>query len=385
LTVTPWFSVYICLPRILSDLPAKDGLLLSSLGCSALSDAHITLLPHLMIVRMSNDPDQLRRDFEAMDVQESLLHSQFTGDVQSSWVCARVVFGVSLKELGEKMVGPGEVGIPTWMVAHVLLGVLDHIPDEDTLATAEDVRFDMYGDGNDDVWKYRGYPSIRINAPTACGTGFAARAMLELMSQTILQWSDCAAYIKSTEEADQEEVGNEDPVLWVVHNVQRLLRRSRLTMDNLRREFRNRLVDLRHTGPTHMPRSLVQNLHADVVTDEELAHAGREPTKVKFKSKLDEFKQIVKGDGVQMNEGEFARMKTVRILVVKFSKRRDDFARIIGEDGSKDNDVEMEMDRWSGSSDDGEDEWNDENRWIRENMQLSIILDYRPREIGHEG
>jgi hypothetical protein len=379
LTVTSYSSVYICLPRTLTPLSAKSASLVSSfqhLGCSTLSDAHMTLLPHLMIVRMKINLDELRRESEVLNVKGFVLHSQFTGDVQSSWVCERMVFGVSLKELGEKMAGPGEAGIPAWMVAHVLLGILDDVHDEESLFKAQDVRLDMYGDGSDDVWKYRGYPSIHVNVPTSYATGLAARAILELMCQTIVQWSDCAAYIKSTQEAGQEEIVNEDPVLWVLHNVQRLLRRSRLTMDDVRREFKNRLVDLRHTGPMHMPRSLVQNLHADVVTDEELAHALREPTRVKFRSKVDAFKKIVNGDGVQMSEGEFAGMKTVRILVVRFNKRRDDFARIMGEvkDGSKDNDVEMEMDRWSDSSEDGESGWNDETRWIHESLILSMVM-----------
>jgi hypothetical protein len=43
-------------------------------------------------------------------------------------------------------------------------------------------------------------------------------------------------------------------------------------------------------------------------------------------------------------------------------------------DGSKDNDVGMEMDRWSDSSEDGESGWNDETRWIHESLILSMVM-----------
>jgi hypothetical protein len=320
----------------------------------------VTLLPHLVVVRIKRDEAELRRDYEILDDKGLVLRGQFTGDVGSSWVCERVVFGVSLKEFGEMMCAQegSQGGVAGWMVAHILLRIIQQVGDDGRGGvTAQDVRLDMYGDGSEDVWRYRGYPSVVLCDMATSGN--TARSVLELMFETIAQWSDCAADIKRAVAVGQQEIITDDPIMLVLRDVQRLLQHKELGMFHVQRDFVNRLVDIRHTGPVQMPRGMVENLHADLVSDGQMAHALREPTVIPFDDEVDAFRRIVNGD-VPMSVGGLVGMKTKYILVMRFRARRDVFLKQVEkvEGVTMDKDTEMEVDE--GSSLDGEFDWEEE-------------------------
>jgi hypothetical protein len=128
------------------------------------------------------------------------------------------------------------------------------------------------------------------------------------------------------------------------------------------------LVDIRHEGPDEMPESMLEKLHMDLVTDDEMRHALREPTVLRrFVWKINAFRAIVTNEKVVMGVGGFAGKKTNRILVVRFGTKKNAFLRAVGEGGYADTDAEAddELTMPKGESEDGEFDWDDSTMFLQ--------------------
>jgi hypothetical protein len=126
-------------------------------------------------------------------------------------------------------------------------------------------------------------------------------------------------------------------------------------------ELKGRLRDIRHEGPMKLPEKMVQKLHLELVTEEEVKWAFREPTVFKFTWHFEKVQAIVTDQKVCMGRGGFAGMKTKRILVVRFGEK-EAFSRIVREGGYADTEAEAddELTIPEGESEDGQFEWDDE-------------------------
>jgi hypothetical protein len=304
---------------------------------------------------MNTDPAVLRNEFEPLDARGEVLSSQFSGFACTSWICTRPVDGPTLSEFGGKI-----DGIPGWMVAHILLGVVSQVVDGEEVK-CDDVVLDVRPQ-REGVYVYRDYPILRVDVGGAGNEEVTARLVLELMRDVIVEWSDVAGYIVSARLVGQEVLMTDEPVLLVLRDVMALLETDIVGMENVVDEFEARLVDIRHEGPMEMPAKMVQKLHVDLMTEEEVKWAFREPSVFKFTSQFEKFRAIVTNEKVDMGKGEYAGMKTKRILVARFRKKKDAFLRIVGKGGYADTEAEADDDLTmpDGESEDGQYDWDDE-------------------------
>jgi hypothetical protein len=336
LASTPLSSSTLCLPR---NILASDDDLSAS----------------LVVVRMNTDPTILRNEFEPLDARGEVLSSQFSGFASTSWFCTRPVGGPTLSEFGGKM-----HGIPGWMIAHILLGVVSQVVDGEEVKV-DDVVLDIRPQG-EGVYVYRDYPIVRVDARDAGNEDATARSVLELMRDAIVEWSDVASYIASARLVGQEVLMTNEPVLLVLRDVMALLETDIVGIENVVDEFEARLVDIRHEGPMEMPEMMVQKLHMDLMTEEEVKWAFREPAVFRFTWHIEEFRAIVTNEKVHLGKGGCAGMKTKRILVARFGSKKDAFLGIMGESEYADTEAvtDDKLTMPEGESEDGQFDWDDE-------------------------
>jgi hypothetical protein len=335
LTSTPMCSETLCFPRRI--LVSDDKLRAS-----------------LVVVRMNINTAVLRSEFEDLDAQDEVLSAQFSGDAATSWICTRPAFGPTVSQFGVAV-----KGIPDWMLGHILLGVLGQVVD------GKDVKVDdVVLDGRpqeEGTYEYRGYPVIWVELREAWVEEATARSVLKLMRDLIVGWSDVAGYIDAANRVGQQELITDEPVLLLLHDVVELLKTDVEDMAEVVDELKGRLRDIRHEGPMKLPEKMVQKLHLELVTEEEVKWAFREPTVFKFTWHFEKVQAIVTDQKVCMGRGGFAGMKTKRILVVRFGEK-EAFSRIVREGGYADTEAEAddELTIPEGESEDGQFEWDDE-------------------------
>jgi hypothetical protein len=355
LTSSPMASETLCLPRVLYPVSPSPDILTS------LSSIHAAHVPSLMVVRMNIDQTVLRTEFADLDVRGVVLRSQFTGEAASSFVCVRPVLSIGLAAFGARM-----NGIPGWMLAHILLGIM-HDVEDGAEVKSDDVALEICGE--EEVYVYRGYPIVRVDAVEDGGIGeTTARSVLRLLREVIVEWSDVASYLASAGRVGQRDITTNEPVLLVLRDVQALLEMGDVSMEYVFNALEGQLVDIRHEGPDEMPESMLEKLHVDLVTDDEMRHALRKPTVLRrFVWKINDFRAIVTNEKVVMSVGGFAGKKTNRILVVRFGTKKDAFLRAVGEGGYADTDAEAddELTMPEGESEDGEFDWDDSTMFLQ--------------------
>jgi hypothetical protein len=346
-----------CLPRVLHPVSPSPH----DIGITSLSSVHAAHVPSLMVVRMNIDQTVLRAECAELDARGVVLRSQFTGDATSSFVCVRPGGIIALSAFGARM-----GGIPGWMLAHILLGIL-HGVEDGVEVKSDGVTLEMCGE--EEVYVYRGYPIVRVDAVEDGGIGeTTARSVLRLLREVIVEWSDVASYLASAGRVGQREITTNEPVLLVLRDVQALLEMGDVSMEYVFNALEGQLVDIRHDGPDEMPAGMLEKLHVDLVTDEEMRHALREPTVLRrFVWKINDFRAIVTNKKVVMGVGGFAGKKTNRILVMRFGTKKDAFLRAVGEGGYADTDAEADdkLTMPEGENEDGEFDWDDGTMFLQ--------------------
>jgi hypothetical protein len=252
------------------------------------------------------------------------------------------------------------LGIPGWMIAHILLGVVSQVVDGEEVKV-DDVVLDVRPQG-EGAYVYRDYPIVRVDARDAGNEDATARSVLELMRDAIVEWSDVASYIASARLVGQEVLMTNEPVLLVLRDVMALLETDIVGIENVVDEFEARLVDIRHEGPMEMPEMMVQKLHMDLMTEEEVKWAFREPAVFKFTWHIEEFRAIVTNEKMHLGKGGCAGMKTKRILVARFGSKKEAFLGIMGEGEYADTEAvtDDKLTMPEGESEDGQFDWDDE-------------------------
>jgi hypothetical protein len=362
LSSSPMASETLCLPRVLHPVSPPPDVFTS------LSSIHAAHVPSLMVVRMNIDQTVLRAEFADLDARGVVLRSQFTGDATSSFVSVRPVASIALAAFGARM-----NGIPGWMLAHILLGILLNaengvrVKSNGVRVKSDGVALEMCGE--EEVYVYRGYPIVRVDAVEDGGVGeTTARSVLRLLREVIVEWNDVASYLASAGRVGQRDITTNEPVLLVLRDVQALLEMGDVSMEYVFNALEGQLVDIRHEGPDEMPESMLEKLHVDLVTDDEMRHALRKPTVLRrFVWKINDFRAIVTNEKVVISVGGFAGKKTNRILVVRFGTKKDAFLRAVGEGGYADTDAEAddELTMPEGESEDGEFDWDDSTMFLQ--------------------
>ena len=334
-------------------------------GTSALHNTQPALLPALVIVRTATQPAHLRAELDILahlhaEREGSTLHigpvalrAQLTGSAESSWVCYAPVFGPTLRELGEVVAarGSSQFYLPSWFLAHVFLQLVAGL---EFLAAAgvagggiraETVVVSLYPRGMH--YRYRGYPDVVLADFSAATRGGETddggegdvRGSLELMVEAVSRWSDSAPFIgKATVDGVVE---TDEPLLLMMQSVRELLAAEKgVSLGEVRMRFGATLERLRHEGPQHIPWTLFKVLHSDLATEEEFERALREPTVLKFETRLEEAAKILAGEPVVAGPGGCVGMKTKRIMVAKFTTKKEDYAKIVGM-RVRDEDMEM--------------------------------------------
>lgn len=124
-------------------------------------------------------------------------------------------------------------------------------------------------------------------------------------------------------------------------------------MQDLRDAFLDRLMDPRNEGPHYVVYPLAKALHNDLAEENDVGHALRESTVLRFEAWHEDFVRIIAHEPVAMGAGGHAGMKTKRTLVVQFTARKREFGRLVsgesadeevGEDVDMDADAERETD-----------------------------------------
>jgi hypothetical protein len=172
-----------------------------------------------------------------------------------------------------------------------------------------------------------------------------------------MAWSDFVVFIDF---AFQGGYIADGPVFLILRDVQRLLQRERLTMNDIIQEFVLRFNSIRQMGPEHMSRTMVEKMHADLVMSEEMVYVLRKPIILEFVWRVEAFGRIVNRDKVQMGVGGFVGMKTERILVVRFREKKGAFLRIVGEDEDEDVYGGEEVELFERGREDGKSDWDHE-------------------------
>jgi hypothetical protein len=338
-------------------------------GASELQQAHVDLLPSLVVVKMGpqvrNECDILlklhsERQDASLYVGETVMRAQFTSQADSTWMCVTPVFGPSVNEFGEAC-----GGVPGWFLAHVFLGLLGaaaFVQEEGVThghISSRNVVLNLYPTYLHH--RYRGYPDVQLvdfggAGPLGEEDG-DAKKVLEVVEEVVSMWSDCAPFLVMM----QGDVVSDEPILLVLQDVRRLLQSDApLTIAGIRARLEPKLIDIRHTGPEHIPRNLVKLLHSDLATGVEFEHALREPTTIRFGNKHEQFVRIMAGEPVNMGSGGHAGMKTSRIMVIRFTSRKTGFLRVIGEDITAEMAIDVDGKDETDVDGDGEYETADE-------------------------
>jgi hypothetical protein len=206
--------------------------------------------------------------------------------------------------------------------------------------------------------QWRGWPDVRlvglegVQEMDENGEGVKKdpKAILELMARGIGEWSDSVAFFRAATQNGVMETTYE--MLFVLRDVQEMLGIQGVGMEVLRDKLYDRLVDIRQAGPQELPREILE-VEEEMVTEEEMRVAVREPTVLTFNSKHEAFARIIADEPIEMGEGHVG-MKTGRVLVMRFTARKGVFSRMCG--------VEPEGER---SSADGE--WQVDEDYVMEN------------------
>ena len=245
--------------------------------------------------------------------------------------------------------------MPGWLAAHLFLRVLDGL----AVLRGMGVVFGQLGAGNVRVvgvgdavvggdgearWRGRGYPDVRfvgledarILEPGEKQGGVDVRGFLGMLEEVVRRRGDGAPSV--------DVLGDAHSMAGVVRDVRALLASTEvLKMENVERELRPKLEEVRSTGPETVLDELLKLLHEDLVTEKELDDAMRDPVVLRFKTKREELQRVIGNDPVVMGSGGHAGMKTMRIMVLRFTGRRNKFLRAVGEgDVDGEGDVKME-------------------------------------------
>jgi hypothetical protein len=257
-------------------------------------------------------------------------------------------------------------GIPSWLLAHICLGVLD------ALQYVHDCGVVLHGKiGAASVvlrlyptcmhHRYRGYPDVllfgflgatvtaekeegEVNEEEDEGKEEDVRSVLQVMEQVVTRWSGVAPFMGSAIDAGGgggEGDGAETALLQKAQSILAGSSDGALGVDHVRAQLAPRLEQMRHEGPDTMHQELMHLLHSDLVTGPELDRAVRDPVVIKFTAK-EEMRRIVEDVPVVMGETGNAGMKTQGIMVMRFTSRKREFLEAIREVVvEEDEDVEM--------------------------------------------
>jgi hypothetical protein len=323
LSSTATTSTYLCLPRNIPPF-SPDTATFPQLVTTNLSRANTLLLPHFRAVTLSTTPSILRNLCNRIESTnlDRIYKAQFTPLPNSSWLVTTPVFSVDLSTFGL-----AHGGIPTFFLAHILLGILD-------AGHSGVVLFDLYPRST--TWQFRGWPEVVV-----WPRDDSDEDVLWIMEQVAATWSDCVPFMDTQ--------GDDEPLLVLLREVKALRREGGVTLDGVRERFTGRLEDMRLLGPAELPVEMLRHMHADLATDREIEVAMRAPTVIRFERRYEAFLKLVAGERVDMGSGGHAGMKTVRIMVVRFGARKNQFLRIVGVDNGP----------WEAEDADGEYEVSD--------------------------
>jgi serine/threonine protein kinase len=331
--------------------PSTETYMLES-RLSTLRKRHVALLPQLVVVKMATASAHLRHDIAAIEAlgagrEYSSLHvgstinrAQLTASPESSWVCLRPVFGWTLREFGENYVG----GLPSWFVAHIFVELLESLEYVHRNEVAGGFAYNALSASSVVLnpypsyfhYRYRGYPDVVLmdfgaaRPWTISCSGKDARNLLEMLDEMVRKWSDTAPWVKTKVVGSALE-GN-DPMILLLRDIQGVLDdNGAFSLSDVKRWFGLRLEKIRASGPPNFPQLMAKDLHADLATEEELEHALRKPTVLKFGSQKHQLNRFEHHTPVAVGLGGHAGMKTNRIIVIRFTSLKAGFFRVVGE------------------------------------------------------
>ncbi|KAF1843237.1 uncharacterized protein K460DRAFT_368144 [Cucurbitaria berberidis CBS 394.84] len=358
-------------------------------GVSGLTQEYVKVLPQLVVVKMGVAPAKIRkegeiieilhrgREYSTLHIGSSIVKSQITSEASSSWLCLRPNFAPTLAQFGEASVAAGRGGIPSWFVAHTFLGLVDAVDflHKDGIMHnrlyASNVMLNLYPSYIHH--RYRGYPDIQL-IDFSCATTMAesgsekdTKGLLWVVEQVVTKWSDSAPFLAV--KAAREDT--DDPTVLVLRDIQEVLGDDApFGLKDIKQNFVVRVEKLRNTGPETIPRYMMKLLHADLATEEELESAFRKLTVLKFETRREEFRRIVKDVPLMMGTWGHAGMKGKRIMVMRFTTRKADFLRTIGE-GYVEDETSMDMNDTEMS---GVEMADDETRSDSRNMRYPSLF-----------
>jgi hypothetical protein len=345
-------------------------------GVSLLLNRHLKMAMQVVVVKTSQEKERVRKEVEAIEhlhrasedsslhIGSCLLSSQHTPSASTSFAVLRPVFGPNLVQFGSLISLANRGGIPSWLLAHTCLGLLD------ALQYCHEVGVVLHGKiGTASVvlslyptymhHRYRGYPDVllvgfsgatmsmeneegEVDEEEEKGKEEDVRAVLQVMEQVVMRWSGVAPFMGGAMDAGGGGGEGDGAETALLRKVQSILAGSSLGVDHVRAQLAPRLGQMRHEGPDTIPQELMHLLHSDLVTGPELDRAARDPVVIKFQAKKKEMRRIVQDVPVVMGGAGNAGMKTQGIMVMRFTSRKRKFLEDMGEGGvEEDEDVEM--------------------------------------------
>ncbi|KAF2850570.1 hypothetical protein T440DRAFT_91831 [Plenodomus tracheiphilus IPT5] len=149
-------------------------------GVSDLKQEHVSMMPHLVVVKTAQKPERLRKQADIIEAlhrdrgEGATLHigsvitgsNQFTSDPTSSWMSLRPIFGPSLEQLGEASRSLVIGGLPPWFIGHVCIELIEALDfmhanglaHEKVLAS--NIFINLYP--SCEHYRFRGFPDIQL-------------------------------------------------------------------------------------------------------------------------------------------------------------------------------------------------------------------------------
>ena len=284
---------------------------------SSLSEQHLRMLPQLVVVKTRKDTDVLRseatqfeehrkRDKASLFIGSYILRAEYADSSPTSYTCLRPIFGPTLAQFGEANIKNDHGGIPSWFVAHIILGLIDAVwfLHEEGLVhgkiEASNIMLNLYPTVHHH--RYRGYPDILLIDFSATGPSNEDAIkkdesdMLKVIEQTITRWSDVAPFL------DTDEVG--DPLIALLAAVEMTLSGHFDGYHSIS-DLRDGAEDLRHEGPHLIPKALLKLLHADLATAAELDRAVQEPAVIEGAADKEAFGELSEDDSVTVGGSDY--------------------------------------------------------------------------------
>ncbi|KAI4655296.1 hypothetical protein J4E93_000006 [Alternaria ventricosa] len=284
---------------------------------SSLSEQHLRMLPQLVVVKTRKDTDVLRneathfeehrkRDKASLFIGSYVLRAEYTDSSPTAYNCLRPIFGPTLAQFGEANILNDQGGIPSWFVAHIILGLIDAVwfLHEEGLVhgkvEASNIMLNLYPTVHHH--RYRGYPDILLIDFSATGPSNEDAVkrdesdMLKVIEQVITKWSDVAPFL------DTEDVG--DPLIVLLAAVEMTLSGHYDGYHEIS-DLRDGAEDIRHEGPHVLPRTLMKLLHADLATAAELDRAVQEPPVTEAAVDKEALEEISEDDSVTVGGSDY--------------------------------------------------------------------------------